>query len=50
MTTAEAQLSEQLPKFEQENNFIDIDKLLDESAMKRARVRALPKCRFGYWS
>ena len=30
---AEAELNEQLPKFEQENSFIDIDKLLDESAM-----------------
>jgi pilus assembly protein FimV len=33
LINAEAELNEQLPKFEQENSFIDIDKLLDESAM-----------------
>jgi len=30
---AEIELNEQLPKFKEENSFIDIDKLLDESAM-----------------
>ena len=33
LTDAEEALNEQLPKFEQEHSFIDIDKLLDESAM-----------------